>query len=324
MAAPFRIVKPQTDAEKNTGTTLDCIEVTPNDVKSWKLPTFQRDLRVNDKVIALAEKIKAEGGVIPGVLTLGMLDKERYLVDGQHRREAFLLSGCMIGFCDVRVLHFADMAAMGDEYVNVNQPLSKMRPDDILRGLELSYEPLAKIRKRCAFVGYDYIRRNEKSPLISMSQAIRCWIGSLNEVPKSGSGSAAHFARTLTMEDAELLIAFLNCAYTAWGRDAVNTRLWSSLNLTLCMWLYRRLVITQWSPRSPKLTPEMFTKCLMAVSAAEIYVDWLVGRNLGGHHLAPAYGRLKGLFAGRLEIETGKKAALPQPPWATSASGRHR
>lgn len=325
MAAPFKIVKPQTDAEKNTETTLDCIEVTPNDVKSWKLPPFQRDLRRNEKVIAVSEKIKKDGGVIPGVLTLGILDKERYLVDGQHRREAFLLSGCTIGFCDIRVLHFVDMAAMGDEFVNINDSLVKMRPDDILRGLEASYEPLAKIRRRCTFVGYDYIRRNEKSPLMSMSQAIRCWTGSMNEVPKSGGGgSAAHLARTFTMEDAEALTAFLHCAFNAWGRDAVNARLWASLNLTLCMWLYRRTVITQWSARTPKLTNEMFTKCLMAVSAADIYVDWLAGRNLGGHQMSPAYGRLKGLFVGRLELETGKKVSFPQPTWATSASGRHR
>ncbi len=324
MAQPFRIVKPQTDAEKNTETTLDCIEVSPNDIKAWKLPPFQRELKRNDKVIELGAKIKKDGGVIPGVLTLGILNKERYLVDGQHRREAFLLSECMIGFCDVRVLHFGNMADMGDEYVNVNQSLVKMRPDDILRGLEESYEPLAKIRRRCSFVGFEYIRRNESSPLLSMSQAIRCWTGSLNEVPKSGGGSAAQLARSFTMEDADQLIAFLHCAFNAWGRDAVNARLWSSLNITLCMWLYRRTVITQWSARTPKLTSEMFTKCMMAVSAAEIYVDWLAGRNLGSHHLAPAYGRLKGLFTGRLEMEIGKKATLPQPPWATSSSGRAR
>lgn len=324
MTAPFKIVKPSTEAEKTTGTTLDCIEIDVNRLKSWKLPPFQRPLRVNEKLLAVAEQIKRDDGVIPGVITIGVLDKEQWIVDGQHRREAFYLSTCLVGFCDVRILHFGTMGEMAEEFEKLNGQIVKMRPDDILRALEESYEPIRHVRTRCRFVGYDQIRRNEKAPLLSMSQAIRCWTGSANEVPKSGGGSASMLARSLIMEDARTLTGFLDCAYNAWGRDAVNARLWSSLNLTLCMWFYRRLVITPWSPRTPKLTHDVFTKCLMAVSAAEIYVDWLVGRNLGGHHLAPAYGRLKGLFAGRLELETGKKTSLPQPPWATSASGRHR
>jgi hypothetical protein len=54
----------------------------------------------------------------------------------------------------------------------------------------------------------------------------------------------------------------------------------------------------------------------MSVSAAEIYVSWLVGRQLCPRDLAPAYARLKGLFAARLETETGKKVLLPAPPWS--------
>jgi hypothetical protein len=40
-------------------------------VLGWKLPAFQRPLRVNAKVLALVEEIRTEGGVIPGILTLG-------------------------------------------------------------------------------------------------------------------------------------------------------------------------------------------------------------------------------------------------------------
>lgn len=56
----------------------------------------------------------------------------------------------------------------------------------------------------------------------------------------------------------------------------------------------------------------------MSVAAAEAYSDWLVGRNLSIRDLSPAYGRLKGIFAGRLEQETGKKPLLPQPAWASN------
>lgn len=313
----FKIVKPQSEAQKTTRTTLDTIEVTPNLAKSWRLPPFQRPLRVNEKLQLLAEQIKADDGVIPGILTLGVLEKERYLVDGQHRREAFLLSGCLTGYCDVRVLHFNEMAEMGEEFVNLNSQIVKMRPDDILRGLEQTYEPLAKIRRRCPFVGYDQIRRNERAPLLSMAQAIRCWVGSATEVPKSGGVSAAQLARVLSMDEADTLIKFLETVIAAWGRDAANARLWSTLNLSLCMWLYRRMVITQWSPRTPKLTNDTFTKCMMSVAATEAYVDWLLGRNLSARDIGPAYSRLKSIIAGRLEMETGKKPSLPQPPWAS-------
>lgn len=316
----FKIVKPSTEAQKTTGTTMDTIEVTPDLIRSWKLPTFQRPFRLNEKVQLLAQQIKRDDGVIPGVITLGVLERERYIVDGQHRREAFLLSECVVGFVDVRVLHFADMAEMGDEFVNLNSQIVKMRPDDILRGLEASYEPLRKIRRRCPFVGYDQIRRSDKAPVLSMSAAIRSWVGSATEVPKSGGASAATLARTFSMEDADEMIKFLDCAIAAWGRDAQYARLWSTLNLALCMWLYRRLVIAPYSSKTQKLTTDQFTKCLMSVSATEMYIDWLLGRNLSNRDLSPAYGRLKSIFVTRLEHETGKRHLLPQPAWASNHS----
>lgn len=314
----LRILKPATVAQKSTGTTMDTIEVTPTIVKSWKLPPFQRPLRVNDKLLSLVEQIKRDEGVIPGVLTLGVLNKEHYLVDGQHRREAFALSECAVGYCDVRILHFADLAEMGDEFVSLNSQIVKMRPDDILRGLEQMYEPLRKLRRRCPFVGYDQIRRGTYNAILSMSAALRSWAGSATEQPKSGgTGGASQLAKSLSTDDADTLIGFLECAFAAWGNDAVNARLWGGLNLTLCMWMYRRLVLTSYSAATKQLTKEHFTKCLMSVSAAEAYVDWLVGRNMSVRDISPAYSRLKGVFAGRLEHETGKKHRLPLPAWAS-------
>lgn len=316
----FKIIKPSTEAQKTTRTTLDTIEVTPTLVKSWKLPPFQRPLRINEKMTMLAEKIKNDEGVIPGVLTIGILGGERYIVDGQHRREAFLLSESIVGYCDVRILHFADMAEMGDEFVSLNSQIVKMRPDDILRGLEQSYEPLQKLRKRCSFVGYDQVRRGTHGPILSMSATLRCWSASAAEAPTASGSSAAQMARTLSDDEVSHLIHFLNAAVAAWGRDQENYRLWGNLNMSLCMWLYRRLVITPYSAKTQKITIEMFTKCLMSLSAASVYVDWLVGRNLAARDLAPAFGRIKGVFGGRLETETGKKQFLPQPGWATHTS----
>ncbi len=318
----LRIVKPSTDAEKKTGTTTDTWEFTPAIAKTWESPPFQRPLRENDKVIAAAEEIKTNGGVISGTFTIGIFDKRKWLVDGQHRRSAFYRSGCPIGYVDVRIIHFDSMADMADEFVRVNSRLVNMRPDDMVRGMEASCEPIAKLRRRCPFVGYDNIRRNDRSPVVAMAQLLRCWAGAGNDTPRTGGVSAAQLAQQFTMEDCDQLAQFLDCAFTAWGRDIQNARLWSTLNLTLCMWLFRKIHLTSYSTKTQRVDRELFVKCLMQVSAAEIYVAWLVGRQLCTRDISPTYSRLKGLFTARIESETGKKAYLPAPSWATHDSGK--
>jgi hypothetical protein len=313
----LKIAKPATEAEKKTKTTTDTWAFTVADAKSWKSPPFQRPLRVNDKVILAAAEIKADGGVISGTFTIGIFEGSRWLVDGQHRREAFYQSGCSTGYVDVRIILFESMADMADEFVRVNQRLVNLKPDDIVRGLEASCEPVAKLRKKCPYVGYDNIRRSDRSPVVAMSQLLRCWNGSGNDTPRTGGVSAAHLAGTFTADDCDLLIQFMDCAFTAWGRDKQNHRLWSSLNLTLCMWLYRRIHLTAYSAKTQRVDKELFTKCLMSASAADLYVAWLMGRQLDTHSTAPAYSKIKGLFTTRIEKETGKKAYLPAPTWAT-------
>lgn len=312
----FTVVRPSSDAQKATRTTLDTILVSPDIVSKWQNPPFQRPLRVNEKVKQVAELIKRDGGVIPGVITIGVLSGTKYILDGQHRREAFLISGCQEGYVDVRIHFFSSMGEMGEEFVNLNSHLVRLRPDDILRGLEESCTPLRTIREKCRFISYDQIRRGDRSPVLSMSTAIRTWMGSGSEVPSPSTYSAASLALSLTMEEVEPMVSFLNLCHEAWGRELAYGKLWGVLNLIVCAWLYRRLVITQYSPKTPKLTKEMFKKCLMSVSAKSDYLDWLVGRNLGERDRSPAYGRLKSIFASRLEEETGVKPKLPSPAWA--------
>ena len=319
MSDLMKITKPSTEAEKTTRTTLDTLEVTPDLLKSWKLPPFQRPLRVNDKIIDLAKTIKENGEIIPGVMTIGIHDKVRYLLDGQHRREAFLISGCAVGYVDVRIAHYSGMAEMAQEYVNLNSRLVSMRPDDILRGLESVYPALHKIRQSCPFVGYDMVRRGDRSPLVSMSALLRCWFSSATEAPSVSTASTTALVNRLTDEEVSVMVGFMNMAINAWGRDAEYHRLWLALNLTVCMWLYRNMVITAWSPKTVKLSRDVFTKCLMSVSANPSYLDWLVGRKLGDRDRAPCYGRIKVLFANRLLAETGNRPLLPAPPWASHA-----
>lgn len=312
--------KPSTDAERSTGTTVDTIVFTRSEAESWPVPFFQRAVVVNDKVKSLAAAIAADGGVLPGILTFGVVARERYLLDGQQRRQAFFLSEKEEGFADARFCYFSGPTAMADmaqEFVRLNSHLVAMKPDDILRGLEPALPALAYIREKCPFVGYGNIRRNDRSAALSMSCVVRAWRMATSDTPsQGGAGSSQNIASSMTMQDAEQLVAFLELAHTAWGTDLEYARLWGTLNLTLCMWLYRRLVLTRHSYKTVFLDDPAFGRCLMSLSASAVYLDWLLGRKVGERDRAPAYGRIKALFSERILHDTGKKPMLPSPAWS--------
>lgn len=304
--------------------SMETLIVTPDIVNQWRLPGFQRPLRVNDKVRALAKEI-ANDEAIPGVITLGRIDKDPhlYVVDGQHRREAFLESGCREALVDVRVVNFASMPEMADAFVDLNTALVKMRPDDVLRGLEGSVPILRKVREACPFVGYDHIRRGTYSPILSMSLVFRVWFSSRNDTPTNGSSglSARGIMETFDDESAERLIIFLRTAYEAWGKDQENNRLWGALNLTLCAWIFRRLVMnesTDPTKRSSRLTLVQFKKCLMSLSADGNYVDWLVGRSLSDRDRSPCYKRIAAVIRSRLQDDGEKSPKVLLPEWVSS------
>ena len=319
-ATTLVIVKPKTAIEKRTHTTVDTILVTPERIAQWKLPPGQRPLKENAKVRALAEDIKRDGGVIPGILTIGICDGAHWKIDGQHRLHAFVLSGLKEGYADVRFFHAETMADINREFVELNSKLVTMRPDDFLRGLEGSISALAEIRRACPFVGYDQIRRGTVGPIVSMSSALRCWRGSGMETPTGqvNGMSAVDLAQSLTPDDVTSLTDFLNLAQAAFGRDPQYQRLWTALNMVLCMWMYRKLVLSQYSTKTPRIDGPMFKKCLMSVSADSAYQDWLLGRNMGERDRSPAYGRLKAIFSKRLEAELKRKVQLPAPEWSTA------
>lgn len=319
LAQLFKLVRPQTPSEKKTRTVVDTIMVTPALLEKWKSPPFQRPVKQNEKVRALAEELKRDGGVWPGIITLAILDGVVYLIDGQHRKESFMLSGLLEGFTDVRTHYVNTMAEMGEEFVRLNSQLASMRPDDILRGLESSIEGLHKLRMHCPFIGYDSIRRNTNCPVVGVSLVLRAWRGSMGETPShTATGmSAAAIAESMVIKEYESLIEFLNLALGGFGRDPQYGRLWSALNLIMCMWLYRRLVThPEMSSKVQPISKELFKKCLMSLSATSDYVDWLHGRQIGERDRAPAYARVKAVFAARIQAETNKKVYLPQPAWA--------
>lgn len=312
------------EAPKSVRSKMETIIFTAKEIMAWKVPPFQRPVRINDKVRAAAAELKENGGVITGVLTLGKISgkPEIYIVDGQHRLEAFKISVLAETIADVRMCEFDTMGEMGDEFVRLNSNLVRMRPDDLLRGMEQMIPGLVKVRQACSFVGYDQIRRNAaSSPIVGMSSLLRCWQGSSGETPTANAcGSSTHIAQALDNVSAENLINFLSTAYAAWGREESYFRLWSSLNLTMCMWLWRQLVLNRERglKRYVVLDIMEFKKCLMSVSATTDYIDWLTGRALTDRDRAPCYSRLKSIFSRRTTEERGGKeqTKMPQPPWA--------
>lgn len=313
-------------------TRMDTLLVNQAVIDSWRKPPFQRPLRVNAKVLECVEVIKQDGGVIPGTITLGVIDRGAdsgtYLIDGQHRIEAFKMSGLSEGYADCRVIEHEDMASLGDEFVNLNSHLVTLRPDDILRGLEESYPALQTIHEACPFVGYDNIRRSPTNAIVSMSAVLRVWEGSTGDVPGQAHGGAAVIVKSISSQSVETLIDFLKIAMDAWGREPDSFRLWGNLNLSLCMWLYRQLVlmerpgIKKGQARSVTLKPDEFKRCLMAVGADSDYSDWLLGRHLGDRDRSPAYARVKRAFQKRLKAEGKDNIKLPSPAWAHHMGGQ--
>jgi len=303
---------------------METILRTREELEEWMLPPFQRPLKVNDKVKALAEKLKIDGGIVPGIITLGKINASStiYIVDGQHRIESLKISNLQECIMDVRICEFENMADMADEYVQLNSSIVRMAPDDILRGLEGSIQPLKMITDECPFIGYGQVKRfGASGPVLSMSAVIRAWSGSAPEVPTTGRGGAKTIAQEMEISDTNRLISFLKCAHSAWGRDPEYYRLWSGLNLILCMWMYRRLVLMEERgvKRFVRLSNDEFKRCLMAVSNNSDYIDWLTSRQLNDKNRNPCYARLRTMFATRIQKETGtsKKPMFPQPSWAS-------
>lgn len=299
---------------------MDTLVITHEVVNAFHAPPFQRPLRVNDKVRSLAEQIKSDGGVIPGTITVGELKGRTYIVDGQHRIEAYRISEIHEALADVRIMQFENMGEMAEEFVNLNSALVKLRPDDILRGLEESHALLRRIRRECEYVGYDNYRRNDRSPILSMSATIRTWIGSAADTPAGSTTSAAMLAANLTEEATSQLIEFLTLTHAAWGRGPDSYRLWGNLNLILVMWLWRRTVLDterRGNKRYVVLKRDQFKRCLMSVGADIDYYDWLPGRHVSDRDRSPAYQRIRKIFYARLHADGVAGAKLPSPPWYT-------
>lgn len=319
MLAPL---KKSREAPKASRSSMETMIVPVSEMDGWKKPPFQREMRPTLKVLQMADQIKTDEEM-KGVITLGKINGHQtvYVVDGQHRIWGARKSGLREVMADVRIMTFDTMADMADEYVRLNSHVLSMRPDDILRGYEETQTLLKLIRARCEFVGYDQVRRGPSNPILGMSVALRSWFGSAKDNPTTSGVSASRLADVMEANDIGNLITFLQIAEGAWGRDPEYSRLWGGLNLTMTMWMWRRVVKKEGltaNMRHALLTEPQFKKCLMRTSAASNYLDWLVGRTMNERDRAPCYARLIAIFTRSLEDQGVRNTKMPRPPWATN------
>ena len=284
--------------DRNTETKVETIVFTRAEAEAWEVPPFQRPITVNQKVRDLAEELIRNGGIIPDVLTFGVLDRRTYLIDELQKRNAFMLANLAEGYADTRTIYVDSMAELGRTFVRLNSHLVAMKPDDNLRGLEASLPVLAYIRKQCPFVGYGTVNRGKSQVVTSMSVVLRAWAISAPDVP-GATHAVLTVAESLTEEDGRQLAKFLQAAYNAWGKEIEYGRFWTAINLTLNMWMYRRIVLTAYSAKTQKIDDAQFTKCLMTLSADPHYGDWLLGRKLGQIDRGPCLSKIRDIY-GRL------------------------
>lgn len=330
-----RTFKTRSKPARQYRTKMEVEVISEEVLANWKVPGFQRPITINAKLTAVSEHIKANSGTIPGTLTIGVFDNEFYRVDGQHRIKAFEITGLKEGLADVKYVYFDTYEEMAAEFDALNSPIARMKPDDHLRAIEQTNPALHQLKKACPFIGYGTINRGRGTTVISMSVVLRAWSGSSTDTPVATGPTTQMLGNSLTSEDAEMITDFLKLALDAWGKDAVYGRLWTGMNMTLCMWLYRQVVLqkakdlykvtkvtegekTRTKTTASKvtfLTREQFKEGLMSLSTTTNYVQWLMNRPLNEVNRGPCYDRIKKLFQARLTTIIGKKAHLPVPAW---------
>ena len=300
-----------TPEEKKIRTKSEVVIIDRAFIDSLKKPPSQRELRETAAVRALIEEYKSGREEHSGTIVVGVVNKELYLLDGQHRIYCQQKAGVSEMLASVKWHWFDTLEELAIEWARLNRQLSRTTPNDVLKAEEGTCEALKIIRtKTNGKVGYS-------SKGLSMSQIIRMWASTASEVPTTtGGASALVYAHSMSDEEAEKLADFINICYAAWGRDKQTLVLWNIPNLITCAWLYRRLILNPSKiSRSSNFTKPLFKECLTALGADSAYLSFLKGRNWVPQMRSPVYIRLRDIFAKRYREEVGVRCKLPQINW---------
>lgn len=311
--------------------------VTPEKMAEWQLPPFQRGFKPTDDVHKAAGDMQLEAAhdpeeafcTIPGIITVGVFKGDKYLLDGQHRRGAFIIAAGEVivhggvsvknALVEVRQKAFATMREMAEEYKELNSKLRVTTADDVLKAIAYDDPNMIRIAEACPWIGYDLTgKENRAKYLLSMSAAIRTWIGSNGVVPSNGPKASEIVEKMMSSEMASQIVDFFSACVEAGWLAPQAKRLWSTLNLGIVMWMWRRLVLGESVQRSHGgikpmvMTREEFVVC-MAYLVEEKYLHDLVGRSLQYRDRVPCYDRIKGLFTEALVQNGRTNPRFPMP-----------
>jgi len=299
----------RTEPIEETTVRVEMMVLTREIVAKWEKPDFQRLLVENKNLESICCKIQKRGR-LRTTIYLGVWEGRIYLIDGQYRICAYIGSGLTSIEAPVVTFYYSPgwigFKEMCTDFIELNGHVRKPTPNDILKAFEGINSNLKKIVSECPFVGY--IKR--KSTPLLMATTIRAWMSSASDTPGGYSKGALDMAKDLHDTETNYLIDFLHIAHEAWGDVHENKSLWAGLNLVLCMWLYRKLVLAQWGGKST-ISAEGFSRFLKKLCSDSAYRKHLFGKSgkINDDTRTPAYAHMIRIFGG------SKRRGLPNPEW---------
>ena len=318
-----RRLEAQVQEEKNS-LEVKLMILTREEVESWRKPAFQREVSCTHAFYELVEQIN-ERGFIASALTLGVWGGAFYKVDGNHRIMAFLASDRKEILAPVIIRQYADggvgFIRMCEDFIEISKHIKTPTADNLLKALEGVERHVKLIRKSCPFIGYAHLWKNSSAPVVNMSRVIRSLIISKQEMPGSGftGGSAVELAKALTPEETHCLISFMRAAFKAWGRDKEFRPMWNALNLTICLWFFRRMSKGElFCGRGTPISVAHFSQCLLALSLNPRYLTLISqkGRRIHAPETRnPICRELMKTFEQKLDAEGLTDVPLPKPNW---------
>lgn len=224
-------------------------------------------------------------------------------------------------FAKIQYEYHDSMIAMAERFEKLNTPIERIKRDDIYR-CNLNRSPsIDALVKKCPFIGFGAVKRNgtNSACVARVSGILRYWYSSRPEVPVARMPSArdtvAWFDKEDTVDD---LVTFLGLCHRAWSSSPEYSSLWNPFNMTLCMWLYRRICLEVTS-KGLQVTNELFYLCLLSLTGNRDYLAWLAAAH-GGRSMNrdrnEGYRRITDSFRRTIQDSLGgKKCFLPVPTW---------
>lgn len=297
------------------GVRSEVVVVTVALVNSWERPDFQRMFKQTKNVVDATNQI-GRTEEIPGTIWIGVWEGRSYVVDGQHRIEAFLGANIAEALASVAFKAFDSYDAMARFYRMINTPLRSFSAQDNLKAAAVEYESLRIIEREATFASWYKPKRNS-GKTIQISSMVRFWGMARSDAP-GGSAQVVAVAAGMNKLAAHRLCVFGSLCHDAWGTDSGYAALWGGLNFPVVLWLYARTVLRDPEPslRVTRLDQPAFKKALVSL-CDESYVDWLRGRNSLQNFRSPCYNKIKQRFKATLE-KRGERLTLPSPDWASN------